>query len=44
MQCVKPSLNERKKTNGAYKFVRNPCYTLFLLGSTGAILIKRKLR
>lgn len=27
----------RLKTNGSYKFVRNPCYCLFLLGSTGAI-------
>ncbi len=25
------------KTNGSYKFVRNPCYCLFLLGSTGAV-------
>ena len=29
----------RLKTNGSYKFVRNPCYCLFLLGSTGALLI-----
>lgn len=29
----------RLKTSGAYRFVRNPCYVLFLLGSTGAILI-----
>ncbi len=27
------------KTNGSYQFVRNPCYCLFLLGCTGAILI-----
>lgn len=27
------------KTNGAYRFVRNPCYCLFLLGCTGAICI-----
>ena len=27
------------KTNGSYKFVRNPCYCLFLLGSTGAVCI-----
>lgn len=27
------------KTNGSYKYVRNPCYCLFLLGCTGAILI-----
>ena len=32
--------DNKLKTNGAYKFVRNPCYTLFLLGSTGAILIE----
>ena len=29
----------RLKTNGSYKFVRNPCYCLFLLGCTGALLI-----
>lgn len=29
----------RLKTNGSYRFVRNPCYVLFLLGDTGAILI-----
>lgn len=27
------------KTNGSYKFVRNPCYCLFLFGCTGTILI-----
>lgn len=27
------------KTNGSYKFVRNPCYCLFLLSCTGAICI-----
>ena len=27
------------KTNGSYKFVRNPCYCLFLLGSAGALFI-----
>lgn len=27
----------RLKTNGSYRFVRNPCYCLFLLGSAGAI-------
>lgn len=37
---LKDDIRDNKlKTNGAYKFVRNPCYTLFLLGSTGAILI-----
>lgn len=29
----------RLKTNGSYKFVRNPCYCLFLLGCTGALCI-----
>lgn len=32
--------DNKLKINGAYKFVRNPCYTLFLLGSTGAIFIE----
>ena len=32
--------DNKLKTNGAYRFVRNPCYTLFFLGSTGAILIE----
>lgn len=27
------------KTNGSYAFVRNPCYTAFLLVCTGAILV-----
>ncbi len=27
------------KTDGSYRFVRNPCYCLFLLGCTGALLI-----
>lgn len=27
------------KTNGSYKYVRNPCYCLFLLGCMGALLI-----
>lgn len=27
------------KTNGSYQFVRNPCYSVYLLGCTGAILI-----
>ena len=31
------------KTNGSYKFVRNPCYVMFLLGNTGAILIAHNL-
>lgn len=29
----------RLKTNGSYRFVRNPCYSLFLLGCTGALFI-----
>lgn len=29
----------RLKTNGAYKFVRNPCYCVFWFGCTGALLI-----
>lgn len=38
---LKDNIEKNKlKTNGAYKFVRNPCYTLFLLGSTGVILIE----
>lgn len=31
--------SNRLKTDGSYKYVRNPCYCLFLLGSTGAVLI-----
>lgn len=27
------------KTNGSYRFVRNPCYCCYFLGCTGAILI-----
>lgn len=27
------------KTDGSYKYVRNPCYCLFWLGCTGALLI-----
>lgn len=29
----------RLKTNGSYKFVRNPCYCVFLFGCTGALLM-----
>ena len=37
---LKKNIEQNKlKTNGSYKFVRNPCYCLFLLGSTGALLI-----
>lgn len=31
------------KTNGSYRIVRNPCYCLFLLGCTGALLIAHNL-
>lgn len=27
------------KTNGSYAFVRNPCYAVYFLGSTGALMI-----
>ena len=27
------------KTNGSYAFVRNPCYAMYFLGSTGALMI-----
>lgn len=33
----------RLKTNGSYKFVRNPCYALFLLVETGGSLISHNL-
>ncbi len=37
---LQKNIKENKlKTNGSYKFVRNPCYCLFLLSCTGAILI-----
>ena len=37
---LQDNIKENKlKTNGSYNFVRNPCYCLFLLGCTGAILI-----
>ena len=29
----------RLKTKGSYRFVRSPCYSLFLLASAGAVLI-----
>lgn len=36
---LQENIKENKlKTNGSYKFVRNPCYCLFLLGSTGALM------
>lgn len=38
--ALKENIEANKlKTNGSYKYVRNPCYCLFLLGCTGAILI-----
>ena len=37
---LKTNIEQNKlKTNGSYRFVRNPCYCLFLLGCTGALLI-----
>jgi len=33
----------RLKTNGSYKLVRNPCYCMFLLSCTGAVLISHNL-
>lgn len=37
---LKDQIEQNKlKTNGSYRFVRNPCYSLFLLASTGAVLI-----
>lgn len=41
---LRDSIKENKlKTNGSYKFVRNPCYSLFLLACTGAVLISHNL-
>ena len=41
---LKSNIEENKlKTDGSYKFVRNPCYCLFLLGSTGSLLIAHNL-
>lgn len=38
--ALKDNIEANKlKTDGSYKFVRNPCYCLFLLGCTGAVLI-----
>ena len=42
-KLTKDIKENRLKTNGSYKFVRNPCYCLFLLGSTGALLIAHNL-
>jgi len=37
---IQDNIKQNKlKTNGSYKFVRNPCYCLFLLSCTGALLI-----
>ena len=36
---IKSIKSNKLKTNGAYAFVRNPCYAVYLLGSTGALLI-----
>ena len=36
---VKSIKSNQLKTNGSYAFVRNPCYAVFFLGSTGALLI-----
>ena len=36
---VKSIKSNQLKTNGAYAFVRNPCYAVFFLGSTGSLLI-----
>lgn len=36
VKCIK---SNTLKTTGSYAFVRNPCYAMFLLGCTGAILI-----
>lgn len=35
--------DNKLKTNGTYKYVRNPCYTAFMLGCTGTILIAHNL-
>ena len=41
---LKDNIEENKlKTNGSYKFVRNPCYCMFLLGCTGSLLIAHNL-
>ena len=36
---VKSIKSNQLKTNGSYAFVRNPCYAVYFLGSTGALLI-----
>lgn len=42
--ALQKNIKENKlKTNGSYKFVRNPCYCLFFLSCTGAVLIAHNL-
>lgn len=36
---IKSIKSNKLKTNGSYSFVRNPCYAVYLLGCTGALLI-----
>lgn len=36
---VKSIKNNQLKTNGSYAYVRNPCYAVYFLGSTGAIFM-----
>lgn len=36
---IKNVKSNQLKTNGSYAFVRNPCYALYFLGSTGALLL-----
>lgn len=36
---VKSIKSNQLKINGSYAFVRNPCYVLFFLGSTGVLMI-----
>lgn len=38
-KLVKSIKDNHLKTNGSYRFVRNPCYCLYLLGCTGVHLI-----
>lgn len=40
---VKSIKSNKLKTNGSYAFVRNPCYAVYFLGSTGALLIAHNL-
>ena len=36
---IKSIKSNSLKTNGSYAFVRNPCYAVYFLGCTGALLI-----